>query len=382
MASSHPVVLSLLTVTFLLFSAAHSVQSALQPPTFTSANPGGKHTCALAEDGSAFSWGSNQNGQLGIGTSGGSRPTPQAVVGGLKFARLSAGGNHTCGMTEQGDVFCWGLNMLGQLGNKTQTSSPQPVKVATNLKFTAISAGFTHTCGVAQGGDVHCWGDGRMGQLGIGSSGGLIASPSVSPVQGHKFVEVHAGGEFTCGRTQELAVLCWGSNGSAQLGRPVSDTCKQGDREVPCSRTPVVVERTEFRLLSVGLSQACATRAQGDTICWGSFKVAPGTLPKVVPGGKTFAMIAVGSAFACGLENGDIHCWGSNFSGQLGNGTKQNSIEPTPISGTLKFGSVHAGDNHACGLTTSRHMSCWGRNLDGQLGNGTSTDSPLPVAVQ
>ena len=93
-------------------------------------------------------------------------------------------------------------------------------------------------------------------------------------------------------------------------------------------------------------------------------------------------MIAVGSAFACGLESGDIQCWGSNFSGQLGNGTKQNSIEPTPISGTLKFGSVRAGDNHACGLTTSRHMSCWGRNLDGQLGNGTSTDSPLPVAVQ
>ena len=267
MASSHAVVLSLLTVTFLLFSAAHPVHSALQPPTFTSANPGGKHTCALAEDGSAFCWGSNQNGQLGIGTSGGSRPTPQAVVGGLKFARLSAGGNHTCGMTEQGDVFCWGLNMLGQLGNKTQTSSPQPVKVATNLKFTAISAGFTHTCGVAQGGDGHCWGDGRMGQLGIGTSGGSITSPSVSPVQGHKFVELHAGGEFTCGRTQELAVLCWGSNGSAQLGRPVSDTCKQGNREVSCSRTPVVVERTEFRLLSVGLGQACATRAQGDTIC-------------------------------------------------------------------------------------------------------------------
>jgi alpha-tubulin suppressor-like RCC1 family protein len=220
-----------------------------------------------------------------------------------------------------------------------------------------------------------------MGQLGTGSSGSSTTSPSV-PVRDHKFLEVHAGGEFTCGRTQDLVVLCWGSNGSAQLGRPVHDTCKQGNRTVPCARTPVVVERTEFRLLSVGMNQACATKAQGETICWGGFKVAPGTLPKAVPGGKTFAMLAVGSAFACGLQNGDLFCWGSNFDGQLGNNTKQSSTEPAPVSSTLKFGSVRAGRSHACALTTSRQMLCWGDNLDGQLGDGTTTDSPVPVAVK
>ena len=91
---------------------------------------GGAHTCALTTTGDAWCWGSNSNGQLGRGTSGGSSSTPALVSGGLKFVALSAGGAHTCGVTPDGSIYCWGANAAGQLGDGTQTDRAAPTRVA------------------------------------------------------------------------------------------------------------------------------------------------------------------------------------------------------------------------------------------------------------
>lgn len=370
--------------TFLCASGSGRAASFQPARSWLSASPGGGHTCGVATDGMTFCWGANRFGQLGIGSAGGTRSTPQPVVGGLKFIRLSAGANHTCGLTDAGDVHCWGSNLLGQLGNGSLANSATPVKVRTNLKFEAVSAGFTHTCGITKEGGVHCWGDGRQGQLGIGSSGGSITSPAAAPISRLTFRDVAAGGAFTCGRTRDLKLFCWGSNNNAQLGAPTTDTCPSGNKQEACSRTPIAVatDRTFF-LLTVGHDKSCAvTNERNDTLCWGAFRQAPGTPPASVPGAASFEMLAVGTGYACGLTAGEIRCWGNNSSGQLGNGTRTTSAEPVPVSGGPKFGSVRAGQRHACAITTSQHMVCWGSNLDGQLGNGSTTDSPTPVDVR
>jgi alpha-tubulin suppressor-like RCC1 family protein len=90
---------------------------------------GGAHTCGLTAAGAAYCWGSNSNGQLGNGTIGGMNIAGAPVSGGITFVSLSAGGAHTCGVTPDGAIYCWGANASGQLGDGTQADRGGPVRV-------------------------------------------------------------------------------------------------------------------------------------------------------------------------------------------------------------------------------------------------------------
>jgi len=139
--------------------------------TFTAVSTGGYHTCGLATSGAAYCWGQNNRGQLGIGSTTGPQQcavsggpiscstTPVPVGDGTPFAALSAGGNHTCALTQSGAAYCWGSNMYGQLGlGDTSYSVATPSPVTGDLSFTAISAGDSHTCGLVASGLAYCWG--------------------------------------------------------------------------------------------------------------------------------------------------------------------------------------------------------------------------------
>jgi alpha-tubulin suppressor-like RCC1 family protein len=100
------------------------------PVSFAAIAAGGEHSCAIASDGAAYCWGNNDHGQLGTGAAGGVVTSPAAVVGGLRFQTISAGGAHTCGLTTDSRVFCWGSNSDGQLGDGTTTDRAAPVQVS------------------------------------------------------------------------------------------------------------------------------------------------------------------------------------------------------------------------------------------------------------
>jgi alpha-tubulin suppressor-like RCC1 family protein len=348
--------------------------------TFLSVNPGSYHTCALADGGTAVCWGSNKNAQLGRGAAGASEALPQPVAGTARFTRLSAGANHTCGLTAEGGVECWGYNAFGQAGVKTAEVVTRPTAIATALKFTGIAAGFTHTCAIAEGGSAYCWGDSRTGQGGAGVSGGSTAVPSqVRVPQGTEFRMIGAGGGFSCGLTADEHVYCWGSNERGTLGLTVNQACASGRAQVPCSTTPILVSPDlRARYLAVGQTHSCAVTTAGATVCWGGTY---GATVATVAEGHSFALLTVGSGHTCGLEEGAIFCWGSNVSGKLGNGSTERSDTPVPVVGQLSFGSVRAGFQHTCAITTSQSIVCWGDNLDGQLGNGTKTESATPVKI-
>ena len=182
---------------------------------WASVTVGGDHTCGLKTDGSAYCWGSNQYGQLGVShtdTTCGSlnaryscATIPQLVQAGLQFAFISAGQRHTCAITRTREAYCWGSNESGQVSD-FGNGGPVLTKVSSSLPWTQITAGFSHTCAVRSDGLLVCWGSNDRGQLGNGSLlPGTTRTLITAPV-----ATASAGQSRTCARTTVGVVYCWG----------------------------------------------------------------------------------------------------------------------------------------------------------------------------
>ena len=133
-------------------------------------NGRGAHSCAIDNKDALWCWGDNRFGQLGNPTVTGSSVNPVRVAGGMVFSTITAGGLHTCGLTAQGEAYCWGDNAVGQIGDGTTTQAGIPVAVTGGLTFQSLSAGNYHTCGVTTEGVGYCWGSGPLGVAGVTAS--------------------------------------------------------------------------------------------------------------------------------------------------------------------------------------------------------------------
>ena len=218
-----------------LTSATQSITAYWGPVASLTAGVG--FTCGVTSAGAAYCWGWNPSGQLGDNTTGTNRSTPVAVLGvgggtALTFASLTAGFLHTCGVTIAGAAYCWGANGYGQLGDYTSTSSSTPVAVrgvggGTALTFASLTAGGQHTCGLTSAGAAYCWGYNGYGQLGDNTTTNRSTPVAVLGVGGGTaltFASLTAGDGFTCGVTSAGAAYCWGYNATGQLGDNTTTT--------------------------------------------------------------------------------------------------------------------------------------------------------------
>ncbi|MBA2666441.1 MAG: hypothetical protein H0U69_05335 [Trueperaceae bacterium] len=183
---------------------------------FASVTIAQNHMCALTAAGSAYCWGSNWSGQLGIGwygSAGGNAvvATPQLVLGGHAFTQLVASAMFTCGLTALGDVYCWG-SIVADL------SSNVPQRVVAVPAFAELYAGSGHLCGLTAAGEAYCWGENYLGALGDGTR--EHNSAPVAVLGGHRFAELTAASGHTCGLTTDGRAYCWGGNAHGQIGRP------------------------------------------------------------------------------------------------------------------------------------------------------------------
>lgn len=196
---------------------------------FVDVEVGRKHACGLSDAGAAFCWGNNQRGQLGDGSTT-DRFVPAPVSGGHRFRSISIGGVATCGVTLAGEGLCWGHNRQFGLGDGTQTNRLVPHPVSGDRRWKSIERFTSGACGLTEDGRAWCWGEGTEGMLGTGDIGqpGIadrhyLVARAPSPVVGnHVFSALTVGYDHACGLTTDSEIWCWGGNGAAQLGVPRS----------------------------------------------------------------------------------------------------------------------------------------------------------------
>ncbi|MEV6487528.1 hypothetical protein AB0M20_02645 [Actinoplanes sp. NPDC051633] len=239
---------------------------------------GADHTCVIKDNQDVACWGRNDVGQLGTGAAGGSESTAQPVAGLGDVIDLAAGGDTTCAIDEDGAAWCWGSDADGQVGDAAANSgsTATPVKVDTTEEFTQIDVGGRHACAVTEDGAVWCWGSDSDGQLGDDAA---IADHD-APVQvklppAVDVYTVSAGGNSTCTVTTLGLAMCWGDNDEGQLG-----VGNRTDRHVPAVVDQSALPESPFLALfgmkgsriyqiSVGDGHACAVDISSNTFCWG-----------------------------------------------------------------------------------------------------------------
>jgi alpha-tubulin suppressor-like RCC1 family protein len=310
---------------------------------FRQISAGSAATCGVTTDYRAYCWGQNDLGELGDGTTT-QRLTPVPVAGGHQFRQVETNGEHTCGVSYPDNrAYCWGRNTDGQLGNGTRTGpeacyygacSTKPFPVTSTLAFRQVTTGAYHSCGVTTDNRVFCWGLNKYGQIGDSSTAFRRLKPSrVAPTR--QFRQVDAGADFTCAVATDYRAFCWGNGRSGQVG----------NGKAYLSFWPkAVAGGLSFRRVTAGGVHTCGETTLSRAYCWGGNggRLGDGTTtnrltPVAVAGGLYFSQVSAGSGHTCGKTPAAVaYCWGTNFDGELGIGTVSTAhLTPVPVAGAM-----------------------------------------------
>jgi alpha-tubulin suppressor-like RCC1 family protein len=290
---------------------------------------GAGHACARLGDGTVWCWGSNDEGQLGIGTVGSFVNTPARVTAVSGATRVVAGGYHTCALADGvRHLYCWGRNREGQLGIGNTTSTGTPTQYDGFNNPDDVYAGLFHMC-LPFGASVYCTGANGSGQLGDGTT---TSRTSFGLVSGnHPFIAMALGDRHTCGVRADNTVRCWGNNSTGQIG----------DGTFVQRLTPTVVPGiSDATHIATGLAQNCVRR-----------------------------------------QSGSVSCWGNNDLGTLGDGTADTRPSPITVAGISSASSVIMAWGSTRAPLDDQTILGWGANVFGHIGDGTRTIRYRPVNV-
>ena len=362
----------------------------------------GRYHSLILKNRKVFSFGCNKFGQLRDGTTT-NRPSPIKVNRILKereIISVSAGIYHSLALDSKGNVCAWGKNKYGQLGDGTATDKYSPIQVGGALEgkeIVSVSAGRQHSLALDSDGNIYAWGYNSYGQLGDGTTTDRHSPIQVSEgsiLEGKDITSVSAGASYSLALDSDGSVYAWGMNYKGQLG---DGTATHRHLPVQISEGSIL-EGKDIVSVSAGAHHSLVLDSDGKVYAWGSNgsgQLGDGTTtnrrsPIQVGGvleGKEIVSVSTGNEHSLALDsNGNVYAWGWNADGRLGDGTTTDRHSPIQISeGSILEGkditSVSAGMNHSLALDSDGKVYAWGWNDYGQLGDGTTTDRHSPTKI-
>lgn len=338
----------------------------------------GGQSCISTSAGAIYCWGIDRAGvQVGAHRDVfGVREHPTPVDGVAGAMRVVTGGIDTCALGGHGLVACWGANLGRSANGDPGVRNPRALALPTTRQL-AVAGGTA--CGVDDEGQVRCVGINVDGVRGDGTES-FSARPSAVSL-GFPAVSVSGGGYTMCAMGAEGQLGCWGRGAGGQ----------RGDGQSASGPTPSrVVGPPAWTSVAVGREHGCAALPNGQVYCWGRGNEgqlgngarASYAAPVAVQTLGSATQVSVGGQHSCArTREGGVMCWGLGSLGQLGDGTTESRQAPVVVTGLTDVTEVHCGDTHSCALTATGRVLCWGDARDGQLGNGVShyARSPSPV---
>jgi alpha-tubulin suppressor-like RCC1 family protein len=367
---------------------------------FTSVSVGQATVCAIRSDTSLWCWGSNGNGQMATGTTDGTIYAPTQIMtsaGGTGFTAVSVGANNTFAI-QSNVLYAWGTNgTYGTLGTGDTNSYYTPTALTGSWSSVAADDFNLLSCGVQTDGSGWCWGQNVQGSI---DATNAPSYPTPTRIAG-SWSKVLVGDFFStwfgnflslsgCGIRPDTTIACWGSTAIGQADGI--------DHSVALS--PVQTNNSSWFSISLGqLTQvSCGIQIGGTLWCWGrdtnnnglfgAGQAASGApvmtladTPSQIGTDSDWTEVSVGDDHVCGVKNGgELWCWGSDSSGQLGDGGTTQQYAPEMIS--TGWSSVFAVGSSTCGTKMSdTNLYCWGNNGSYQLGTGNNTNLLVPTAV-
>ncbi len=362
-----------------------SLQTSVVAESFLEAvktvSAGFHHTTSVRNDGSVWTWGAGESGQLGDGNSGIGfmNSTPQQVAGLGGVTQVAEGRGFVLALKSDGTVWAWGSNNQGQLGDGTTTDRTRPVQVSGLSNVVEIAAGSFYAVARKADGTIWTWG----ANGGIGSN---VAVVRTSPVQLNgisNVAGVAAGGGHVLFLKTDKTVWGVGANWVGHLG----------DGTVTNARPDPVqtIGLSDVIAVAAGGDHSMALKSDGTVWAWGNNGSAQLGTPRDLQPHPTPVQIAGLPAGVKSIASGDEHCmalaadgtvwtWGSNSRFQLGWGV-QVGENPTPKQ-IPNFGGValiEGGSDHSAALKTDGTLWLWGAGGRGQLGDGLTADRLAPA---
>ena len=381
--------------------------------TWNDISVGLNYSVGLRGDNLLFAWGLNTAGILGdLNVSIGAGRSSPNQIGTSSWTQISAGGTHVVAIRSDKQLFTWGLNSVGQLGNGDYANRSSPVQISTS-SWNIISAGQTHTTAITSDGKLFTWGDNTVGTLGY-----------TTPLTNYySWTQVAGNTDYTIAIRNDGLLFAWGTNNLGQLGlndtvnrsSPVqigSNSWSQVAANAPTGGGPVIAIRIDGTLWSWGYnvtgvlglgdtayrsspvqigtanswttvsaskSHALAIDSSGNMYGWGLGTT--GQLASI----SSWSKVAEGYALTVAIKNdGTLWTWGTNSFGQLGENTITaiNGNRSVPVQiGASSWSQVVAGNYQVLAIDNAGRLFTWGYNAFGELGLGDTINRSSPVQV-
>lgn len=341
---------------------------------------------AIRTDGTLWGWGSNFYGNLGFGLYVNDNiKTPTQVGTASNWIDISADVSHSVGVRADGSLWSWGNNLFGQLGNGTTSQQyvTVPQRVGTGNNWATAAAGERYTLAIQQDGTMWGFGDNTLGQLGDGTDFSRLTPTQIGSIK--TWTSVSAGSTHAVATRTDGSVWAWGPNSVGQVGSTAIIALAS-----PLPRQVGIT--TNWAKVCTGNGQTLALRTDGSLWAWGmtSYGITGQVLyhnqdvPIQIGGSNMWRRISLGRMHAVALQqDSTLWTWGINQYGQLGNGLVGTSatVVPTQVGTSHSWVMIAAGNGHTVALRRDGTLWAWGLNSEGQLGDGTTVTRLSPVLI-